>query len=291
VDADRLARRRGGRTLTLGVVQCALGGAREANLDAVETLVREAEGQGAQVIVTPELLEGPYFCKTQDEAAFALAAPIDGHPALARFSALAKELGVVLPVSVFEREGPRYYNALAMIDANGANLGVYRKTHIPDGPGYQEKFYFRPGAEPPRVWGTAYGRIGAGICWDQWYPEVARLLALGGAEAIIYPSAIGEEPQAPGLDTSERWRRVMQGHAAANVVPVVASNRVGVEDGQAFYGCAFIADQTGAIAAEVGRDQTGVAVATFDLDAIEQERAAWGFFRDRRSDLYGPLAE
>lgn len=278
-------------TLTLGVVQNAFGLDREVNLDTVEALVREAAADGAQVVVTPELLEGPYFCRTQDEAAFARAAPLDGHPAVGRFSSLAKELGLVLPVSIFEREGPRYYNTLVMIDADGAALGAYRKTHIPDGPGYQEKFYFRPGAEPPRVWDTAHGRIGAAVCWDQWFPEVARLLALGGAQAIVYPSAIGEEPQAPGLDTSERWRRVMQGHAAANVLPVAASNRVGIEGGQAFYGCAFIADQTGALVAEVPRDQAGAAVATFDLDAIEQERAAWGFFRDRRTDLYGPLTQ
>ncbi len=290
----RLQRRpgRGGggvSTLSLAVLQAAFGDDEAANIATVERLVRAAAADGARIILAPELFEGPYFPKSQDERWFARARAAAGHPVVARMADLASELGVVLPVSIFERDGPSYYNALVMIDADGAVLGVYRKSHIPDGPGYQEKFYFRPGDTGFRVWDTAHGRIGVAICWDQWFPEAARALTLMGAEALLYPTAIGDEPQAPGLDTSDRWRRVMQGHAAANVVPVAAANRIGVEDGQAFYGRSFITDETGAITAEVGRGEEGFAVARFDRAALERARAAWGFFRDRRPDLYGPL--
>ncbi len=277
--------------LKLAVIQAAFGDDEAKNIATVERLVREAAKQGAQVILPPELFEGPYFCKTQDERWFANARPAAGNPTVARFQSVAKELGVVIPVSFFERDGARYYNSLAMVDADGKALGVYRKSHIPDGPGYQEKFYFRPGDTGFRVWETAYGRLGAAICWDQWFPEAARILTMKGAEVLLYPTAIGDEPQAPGVDTSDRWRRAMQGHAASNVIPVAASNRIGTEDGQTFYGRSFIADETGALVAEVHRGKEGVAVASFDRAALDQARAAWGFFRDRRADLYGPIVE
>jgi N-carbamoylputrescine amidase len=279
------------KTLNLGVIQAAFGSAEAENVATVERLVREAAKQGATVILPPELFEGPYFCKTQEERWFAQARPISGHPIVEHFRGVAKELGVAIPVSVFERDGPRYFNSLAMVDADGKVLGVYRKSHIPDGPGYQEKYYFRPGDTGFKVWETAHGRIGVGVCWDQWFPEAARAMALLGAEALLYPTAIGDEPQAPGADTSDRWRRAMQGHAASNVIPVAAANRIGTEDGQSFYGRSFVTDETGAIVSEVERGKEGVAVASFDRAALEQARAAWGFFRDRRPDLYGPLTE
>jgi N-carbamoylputrescine amidase len=277
--------------LKIGVVQAALGAGRAANLETIERLVRQAAADGAEIILPPELFEGPYFCKAQDETLFANAASANASPVVDTMAALARELGAVIPASFFERDGPRYYNSVAMLDADGALLGVYRKSHIPDGPGYQEKFYFRPGDTGFRVWDTACGRIGVGICWDQWFPEAARIMTLQGAEALLYPTAIGDEPEVPGLDTSERWRRAMQGHAASNVIPVAAANRIGVEDGQGFYGRSFIADETGAIVAECGRADEGVAVASFDRDALDRARASWGFFRDRRPDLYGPLTE
>ena len=211
------------------------------------------------------------------------------HPAVRQFSELAAELGVVIPVSFYEKDGPLYFNSSVMIDADGAPLGVYRKSHIPDGPGYQEKFYFRPGDTGFRTWPTLKGRIGVGICWDQWFPEAARAMALMGADALLYPTAIGAEPQDAGLDTAARWRRGMQGHAVANVIPVVAANRVGDEGGQVFYGTSFITDETGEVVTEFGRAEEGVLIATFDLDNIDRARAAWGFFRDRRADLYDIL--
>lgn len=277
------------RQITLAALQASFGANEEENIARIEALVRDAAGQGADVITPPELFCGPYFCKTQDESRFALARPWCDHPAVTRLSVLAAELGVVVPVSIFERDGPHVYNSLVMLDADGAPLGVYRKSHIPDGPGYQEKFYFRPGDTGFRVWETKKGRIGAGICWDQWFPEAARAMALMGADVLLYPTAIGAEPQDPALDTAARWRRVMQGHAVANVIPVCAANRVGDEDGQVFYGTSFICDQAGEIAADMDRVSEGVVTACFDLDEIETERAAWGFFRDRRTDLYGKL--
>ena len=280
---------RGARQVEVAVLQCALGGTRERNVARVEELVREAAARGAHMVLAPELFEGPYFCKVESEDFFAEARPAEGNPTIARFSALAGELGVALPVSFFEREGPHYYNSLAMIDADGRVLGIYRKSHIPDGPGYEEKFYFRPGDTGFRAWPTRFGVVGTGICWDQWFPECARAMMLMGAELLLYPTAIGSEPHDPSLDTRGPWQRAMVGHAVSNVVPVAAANRIGDEDSQVFYGHSFIADHRGEIRAELGSDVEGVATALFDLDAIAKSRAAFGFFRDRRPDLYGAL--
>ncbi len=281
------------RTVTVAAVQCAMVDDVAANVAEVERLVRHAAARGAQLVVTPELFERPYWCKDQDPAYFALAAPLEGHPTVQRFAALAAELGVVLPVSVYERDGQATFNTLVMVDADGAVLGRYRKSHIPDGPGYQEKYYFNPGDSGFLVWRTAVGAIGAAVCWDQWFPEVARCLVLDGAELLLYPTAIGSEPPDPTADTSGHWQRVMCGHAGANLVPVVAANRHGTEVGHTcevtFYGSSFIADQTGAVVARAAKDRTEVLLATFDLDAIARQRAAWGVFRDRRPDLYGRL--
>lgn len=279
----------GARVLRVAALQCALGGALDENVAAVEALVRRAAAQGAQVVLPPELFEGPYFCRQERDEFFSWARPVEGHPTLERFAALAAELHVVLPVSFFERAGHAYYNSLAVFDADGRRLGVYRKSHIPDGPGYEEKFYFRPGDTGFEVWTTRYGRIGVGICWDQWYPECARALMLAGAEVLLYPTAIGSEPEAPELDTKDLWQRAMVGHAVCNVVPVIAANRVGVEGGQRFYGSSFAADHRGNLVAQLARDETGLAAATFDLDEIARHRASFGFFRDRRPDLYGAL--
>lgn len=273
----------------LGVVQCALGGGLNENLETLERLIRTAHAQGANIILTPELIEGPYFCKTQEEDRFDTAMALEDHPAIEKFEELARELDVVLPVSVFERDGPHTYNTLVMIDAGGELLGIYRKSHIPDGPGYQEKYYFRPGNTGFEVWETRFGRIGVGVCWDQWFPEAARIMALKGAEILLYPTAIGSEPHDPSLETSGRWQRAMQGHAVSNCMPVAAANRIGDEDGQIFYGSSFIADQTGAMMTEAGRDEETVLISKLDLKAIERERSAWGFFRDRRPDLYDEL--
>ncbi len=273
----------------VAVLQAALGGEREANVRRIEALVREAAGRGAHVVLPPELFEGQYFPKVEREDLFELARPAAGNATIARFQRLAAELGVVVPVSFFEKDGHHYYNSVAMIDADGAVLGVYRKSHIPDGPGYEEKFYFRPGDTGFRVWNTRAGAIGVGICWDQWFPECARAMMLGGAELLLYPTAIGSEPHDPDLDTSRPWRRAMLGHAVSNVVPVAAANRVGDEDGQRFYGHSFICDHRGEMLAELGADEEGVAVASFDPAAVARTRAAYGFFRDRRPDLYGSL--
>lgn len=275
----------------LGVVQCALGGSLEDNLATLDRLVRQAADQGANIILTPELIEGPYFCKTQEEEFFDLAQPLSSHAAVRHFEVLARELGVVLPVSVFERDGAHTYNSLVMIDANGVRLGVYRKSHIPDGPGYQEKYYFRPGNTGFKTWHTQFGKIGVGVCWDQWFPETARAMALKGAEILLYPTAIGSEPHDPNLETAARWQRAMQGHAVSNCMPVAAANRIGDEAGQVFYGSSFIASQSGEKIAEAPRDQEAVLMAEFDLKAIERERSVWGFFRDRRADLYQDLVD
>jgi N-carbamoylputrescine amidase len=277
-------------TLTVAVVQCRLNDARDANLDRVERLVRNARERGAQVVLPPELFEGPYFPQHEREDAFDLARPVEAHPTLARFSALAEELGVVLPVSFFERAGNAYYNSLAMIDADGRTLGVYRKSHIPDGPGYEEKFYFRPGDSGFRVWNTRYGCVGVGVCWDQWFPECARAMCLEGAELLLYPTAIGSEPAAPAMDTREPWQRAMVGHAVVNVTPVAAANRIGTEEAMTFYGSSFIANERGDKVAELGTGEEGVAVASFDRSALRRTRAGWGFFRDRRPELYDLLA-
>jgi N-carbamoylputrescine amidase len=252
----------------------------------VEALVRDAAAQGAQVVLPPELFEGPYFCRHERTEFFDWASPLEGHPTVERFSSLARELGVVLPVSFFERAGQEYYNSVALVDADGAVLGVYRKSHIPDGPGYEEKYYFRPGNTGFQVWSTRFGVMGVGICWDQWFPECARAMVLLGAEVLLYPTAIGSEPSDPGLDTRDPWQRAMMGHAVSNVVPVVAANRTGEEEGQRFYGSSFVANARGDKVAEMGRDDEGIAVATFDLDELRRVRAGWGFFRDRRPELY-----
>ncbi len=278
-------------TVRVAATQCAFTASLEENVARVEGLVRRAAAQGAQVILPSELFEGPYFCREEKDEFFDLARPVEGHPTLARFQALARELGVVIPVSFFERDGHAHYNSLAMVDADGALLGVYRKSHIPDGPGYEEKFYFRPGNTGFKVWPTRFGRLGVGICWDQWYPECARAMMLLGAEILLYPTAIGTEPETPELDTKDLWQRAMIGHAVSNVVPVVASNRIGTEGDQTFYGHSFIASHRGELVAELGRTDTGVILADLDLEEIRRNRASFGFFRDRRPDLYGILAE
>jgi N-carbamoylputrescine amidase len=276
--------------VTVAAIQCALGGSRADNLARVEHHVRAASSGGAQVVLPPELFEGPYFCREESADWFAEARPLDEDEAVARMQDVAQELGVVVPVSFFERAGQAYYNSVAVIDSDGSVLGVYRKSHIPDGPGYEEKFYFRPGDTGFRVWNTRYGTIGVGICWDQWFPESARAMMLLGAELLFYPTAIGSEPHDPDLDTRDPWQRAMVGHAVSNVVPVVAANRTGDEGGQLFYGSSFIADARGDKVAELGRADEGVVLARFDLDALGRTRASWGFFRDRRPELYDVLA-
>ncbi|MCP3736206.1 N-carbamoylputrescine amidase [Sphingomonas sp. RP10(2022)] len=281
--------------ITVAALQLAFSDDIDANIGNVSRLVREAAGQGAQVILPPELFEGEYFCRVEDEGLFANAAPVREHKAVLAMQALAEALKVTIPTSFFEVDGPHYYNSLAMIGPDGEVQGVYRKSHIPDGPGYEEKFYFRPGNTGFKVWPappTAPGwTLGVGVCWDQWYPETARALMLMGAEVLFYPTAIGSEPHDTSLDTARLWRRAMVGHAVSNVVPVVAANRIGTEHGQHFYGTSFIADERGDILAELGRDEEGVIVATLDLDRIKRHRAAFGFFRDRRPELYGRLVQ
>ncbi|HJK93269.1 MAG TPA: N-carbamoylputrescine amidase [Polyangiaceae bacterium LLY-WYZ-15_(1-7)] len=278
------------REVCVAVVQCRLDDAeKEPNVARVEAHVRAAAAKGAQVVLPPELFEGPYFPQREEERFFALAHEVEGHPTIARMQALAKELGVVIPVSFFEKAGQAHYNSLAMVDAGGGLLGVYRKSHIPDGPGYEEKFYFRPGDTGFRVWKTRFGTLGVGICWDQWFPEAARAMALRGAELLLYPTAIGSEPHMPAMDTKDPWQRAMVGHAVANAMPICAANRIGVEDGITFYGSSFLADARGDKLAELGREEEGVALARFDLDALAETRAGWGFFRDRRPELYGVL--
>ena len=263
----------------------------DTNIDRVEALVRAAAQRGAKVILPSELFEGHYFCKVQNEAFFSRAAPVESHKAVKAMQKLAKDLGVYIPTSFFERDGQHYYNSLAMIDDQGEVMGVYRKSHIPDGPGYNEKFYFRPGNTGFRVWPTRYGTVGIGICWDQWYPETARAMMLMGADILFFPTAIGVEPEAEDLDTSRLWRRAMIGHAVSNVVPVVAANRVGVEGEMSFYGHSFIADERGDFVAEMGNGTEGVLDAVFDFDIVRKHRATFGFFRDRRPQLYGRIAE
>ncbi len=263
----------------------------DRNIANVSRLVHEAAAKGAQVILPPELFEGEYFCRVEDEGLFANAAPVTEHKAVLAMQALAEALKVTIPTSFFEADGPHHYNSLAMIGPDGNVQGVYRKSHIPDGPGYEEKFYFRPGNTGFKVWPHPAGKLGVGVCWDQWYPETARAMMLMGAEILFYPTAIGSEPHDTSLDTARLWRRAMVGHAVSNVVPIVAANRVGVEHGQTFYGTSFIADERGDILAELGRDNEGVITATINLDIVKRHRAAFGFFRDRRPDLYGRLVQ
>ncbi|EOV0170210.1 N-carbamoylputrescine amidase [Vibrio parahaemolyticus] len=262
----------------------------EENLAKAKKAIREAAQNGANVILPQELFAAPYFCKKQEAKYFELAEETANSHLIQEMSALAKELGVVIPVSYFEKAGNTFFNSLVMIDADGTVLDNYRKSHIPDGPGYSEKYYFSPGDTGFKVWQTKFGKFGAGICWDQWFPELARSLALHGAEAIFYPTAIGSEPQDPTLDSRDHWQRTMQGHSAANLVPVVASNRVGteVDDGieTTFYGSSFITDHTGAKIAEAPREGETIIYAEIDLAATAKARHAWGLFRDRRPDLY-----
>jgi N-carbamoylputrescine amidase len=277
--------------LTVAALQLAFTEAVEENIAAVSELVREAAGKGARLVLPPELFEGRYFCRTQDESHFARACPAGEHPVVLAMQKLAAELEIYIPTSFFELENHHHYNSLAMVGPKGDLLGLYRKSHIPDGPGYSEKFYFRPGNTGFKVWKSPYGTIGAGVCWDQWYPETARSLMLMGAEILLFPTAIGTEPHDPNLDTSRMWRRAMIGHAVSNVVPVVAANRIGVEGDQRFYGHSFICDERGDILAEFGAEETGVLTATLDLAQAKRHRAAFGFFRDRRPDLYGRVSE
>jgi N-carbamoylputrescine amidase len=280
------------RQITVAATQFACSWDLPANADRAEALVRQAAAEGADIVLIQELFAAPYFCITQRPEYFDLALPAENHPLISRFSALARDLGVVLPLSFFERAGPAFFNSVAMIDADGAIMGIYRKSHIPQGPGYEEKYYFSPGDTGFKVWNTAKGRIGVGICWDQWFPEAARCMALMGAEMLLYPTAIGSEPPAPGYDSQPHWEMTMRGHAAANILPVIASNRIGTETAPegtsvTFYGSSFIADHTGQLLQKATRDTEQVLTATLDLDAIAALRATWGLFRDRRTDLYG----
>ena len=279
--------------VTVAATQMACTWDRDANIANAERLVRDAAARGANVVLIQELFETPYFCKDHLAAHFELASPVAENSAVRHLAALARELGVVLPLSVFERAHNAYFNTLVMVDADGSTLGIYRKSHIPESPGYHEKFYFSPGDTGFRVWPTRFGRLGVGICWDQWFPECARAMAVMGAELLLYPTAIGSEPQDSSLDSRWHWQRTMQGHAAANVMPLVASNRIGTEQGEkcaiTFYGHSFIADHTGEVVAQADDRTESVLTATFDLEAVRRYRHAWGVFRDRRPDLYGPL--
>ncbi|KAH7284102.1 hypothetical protein KP509_34G039700 [Ceratopteris richardii] len=287
----------GERKVCVACLQFACSDDREANVQHAERLAREAHAKGAQIVLIQELFEGYYFCQAQRGDYFERAKPRVGHPTISRMQKLAKELNMVIPVSFFEEANNAHYNSIVVIDADGTDLGLYRKSHIPDGPGYQEKFYFNPGDTGFKVFSTKYAKIGVAICWDQWFPEAARAMALMGAEILLYPTAIGSEPQDPGLYSCEHWRRVMQGHAGANVVPLIASNRVGkeiieTEHGPSeitFYGCSFIAGPTGELVATADEKNEAVLVATFDLNKIRRQRHSWGLFRDRRPHLYSVL--
>ena len=288
------------RPVTVAAVQMSCSWDRDDNIARAEGLVREAAARDARIILIPELFETPYFCIEQDSRHLALAQPLEHNAAVRHFRALARELRVVLPISFFERDGQARFNSIAIIDADGEVLGVYRKAHIPNGPGYQEKTYFSPGDTGFRVWNTAHGRIGVGICWDQWFPEAARVMALMGAELLLYPTAIGSEPPpAVALDSRDHWQRIQQGHAAANLMPLIAANRFGLErslqDPQQlyirFYGSSFITDATGAKVAEAPQEGDAVLVASFDLAQLAAQRDNWYVFRDRRPDLYGPLLQ
>ena len=280
----------GATPLRLALIQLACSDDRERNLAKAEAAVREAAAGGARLILLPELFEYLYWPQAEREEYFALAESVDGHPFLPRFQALAAELRVVLPVSFFERAGHAHFNSLQMIDADGTPLGVYRKSHIPDGPGYEEKYYFNPGDTGFKAWRTRFGVIGVGICWDQWFPECARAMALQGAEVLLYPTAIGSEPEdTGGFDTRDMWQRAMVGHAVANACYLGAANRVGVEGDATFYGSSFVADPSGEKLTEADRNAETVLYADLDLAAARRFRAGFGFFRDRRPDLYGPL--
>lgn len=285
------------RKVTIAAVQMQCNDVVSENIEKADAMVRQAAEQGAQVILLPELFERPYFCQERRYEYYSFAKPVSENDAVRHFRSVAKDLGVVIPVSFYEKDGCSLYNSVAMLDADGSLMGVYRKTHIPDDHYYQEKFYFTPGNTGFRVWDTRYGKIGVGICWDQWFPETARCLALAGAEMILYPTAIGSEPIL-NCDSMEHWRRCMQGHAGSNLLPVAAANRIGLETvtpdpangGQnsslRFYGSSFIADETGALVASASRDSEEILTASFDLDEVEENRMSWGIFRDRRPHCY-----
>jgi N-carbamoylputrescine amidase len=281
------------RNVTFAALQFACSWSHRETVDTCERLVREAAAAGAQVILPQELFETPYFCSIQDPRFLTLAKPIHNHPTIERFRTVARELGVVIPVCVYELAGQARFNTTVIIDADGRTAGIYRKSHIPQNPGYEEKYYFSPGDTGLRAMDTAFGRLGLGICWDQWFPETARALVLDGAEFLLYPTAIGSEPADPSYDSMPHWQMVMRGHAAANIVPVIASNRIGAEtEGSTtvtFYGSSFIAGPTGDLRAAASRVDEGILTATFDLDAAAAMRSTWGVFRDRRPDLYGAL--
>ncbi len=280
--------------VTIGVTQMTCSNDRAQNHGKAEELVRKAAAAGANVVLVQELFEGFYFCQQERPELFGLAHEAEGHPAIERFSSVAKELGIAMPVSFFERQNNAHYNSIAMVDADGSVLGVYRKSHIPDGPGYEEKFYFNPGDTGFKVWHTAYGKVGVGICWDQWFPETARCMVLQGAEMLLYPTAIGNEPENPDYDSKDHWQNAMCGHAAANMVPLAAANRIGSEYPEggkemSFYGSSFISDWTGKKVVEAGRENEAVLTHTFDLGHVRHERIGWGLFRDRRPELYGAI--
>ncbi|GLZ27180.1 N-carbamoylputrescine amidase [Stutzerimonas sp. Brlt_13] len=281
------------RVVTVAAIQMACSWDRQANIANADRLVREAAAKGAQIILIQELFETPYFCQKPNPQYLQLATPVEQNPAIQHFQKLAAELQVVLPISFFELAGRARFNSIAIIDADGKLLGVYRKSHIPDGPGYHEKYYFNPGDTGFKVWNTRYARIGVAICWDQWFPETARSMALMGAELLFYPTAIGSEPHDASITSRDHWQRVQQGHAGANLMPLIASNRIGREEQDGyditFYGSSFIADQFGAKVEEMDETSEGVLVHSFDLDQLEHIRSAWGVFRDRRPNLYGSI--
>jgi N-carbamoylputrescine amidase len=289
IEPQAASRETGGTTTRLAIIQMHCTADLASNVERAEAKVREAAAQGADIILLPELFESLYFPQIEREELFALAHEVEGHPFLDRFEALARELGVVLPVSFFEKAGQAYFNSLLMIDADGSRLGVYRKSHIPDGPGYEEKYYFNVGDTGFKAWDTRFGKIGVAICWDQWFPEAARAMAMQGADLLLYPTAIGSEPlEAGALDTRLMWHRVMTGHAVANIAYVGAANRVGREDEAEFYGSSFISDPKGDFLAEAGSDEA-LLLADLDFAWARRFRAGWGFFRDRRPELYGSL--
>jgi len=272
--------------ISVAAVQASFSTDTDSNIKKMTELVMGAAKKGANIILMPELFENVYFCTFEKDEYFDLARPAQNHPTIQHFQKLAKDLNVVLPVSFFERDGQCYYNSMAMVDSDGTVMGIYRKSHIPDGPGYEEKYYFKPGNTGFKVWPTKFGNIGVGICWDQWFPETARAMMVMGADLLFYPTAIGTEPEEPNLDTKDLWQRAMIGHAVSNVVPVIAANRIGQEMQQTFYGHSFISDHRGNKVAELDGKETGIITADFNLEAIRRNRAAFGFFRDRRIDLY-----
>jgi N-carbamoylputrescine amidase len=279
-------------SVKVAITQFSMSEVYEENLAKADSFIAKAAQNGAQLVLLPELFEGHYFCQVEDYAKFKLAEEAASSKTLKHFAGIAKKYHVVLPVSFFEKSGNVFFNSLGVIDSDGTLLGIYRKSHIPTGECYEEKFYFAPGDTGFMVFPTAIGQLGVAICWDQWFPETARILALKGAELIVYPTAIGSEPVLP-KDSKDHWQNVMKGHAAANILPVLASNRVGVEKAGAssmkFFGSSFIADQHGDFATEMNREEEGFRIAEFDLEAIAEERQGWGVYRDRRVDLYGDL--